>query len=70
MHRDMRLCQACLRNGKLTPATEVDHIEPRAKGGTDDMGNLRAICTPCHAAKTAREASPGQRLARDDGWRP
>lgn len=70
MRRDKRLCQVCMRSGKLTPATEVDHITPKAKGGEDDERNLQAICTHCHAAKTAREASPGQRLSRDDGWRP
>jgi len=37
------------------PATEVDHIIPKAKGGTDDMSNLQAINKECHKKKTARE---------------
>jgi len=36
-------------------ATEVDHIIPKAKGGTDDMSNLQAINKECHKKKTARE---------------
>lgn len=33
-------------------AFEVDHIKPRAKGGTDDLENLQALCTACHAVRT------------------
>jgi len=37
-------------------AHEVDHIIPKAQGGTDDPGNLRAINRDCHRAKTQKEA--------------
>lgn len=53
MQRDYGLCQVCMRHGRVTPATEVDHLIPKAKGGTDEDANLRAICRPCHAEKTA-----------------
>ncbi|WP_318591161.1 HNH endonuclease, partial [Enterobacter kobei] len=49
------LCQECLRNGRYTPAETVDHIKPKAHGGTDDLSNLESICRGCHKAKTARE---------------
>lgn len=55
LDRDRHLCQPCLPAGRVTPARTVDHIIPRAKGGTDDPDNLRAICDACHAAKTTRE---------------
>ena len=55
LKRDAYLCQPCLRSGRTYPATQVDHITPKAKGGTDDMGNLEAICAECHAIKTAAE---------------
>ncbi|WP_245392277.1 HNH endonuclease [Salinicola halophyticus] len=42
------------------PATEVDHIVNVEAGGTDDDSNLEAICSPCHKAKTAREAHAGR----------
>ena len=58
--RDMHLCQPCKREGRATPAREVDHITPKAKGGTEALDNLQSICKPCHAAKTEREAAEAQ----------
>ncbi|RCA23615.1 HNH endonuclease [Enterobacter hormaechei] len=55
LDRDKHLCQECLRNGRYTPAETVDHIKPKAHGGTDDLSNLESICRGCHKAKTARE---------------
>ena len=34
-------------------ATEVDHIERRSDGGSDDRSNLRSLCKPCHSRRTA-----------------
>mgnify|MGYP006345764095 FL=1 len=50
--RDCGLCQVCKGAGRLTLAHEVDHVRELADGGTDDMGNLAAICRPCHKVKT------------------
>ena len=37
---------------------ECDHITPREQGGSNDESNLQPLCKePCHAAKTAAEAS-------------
>ena len=58
--RDSHLCQPCLAKGRPTPATEVDHIKPKAKGGTDDDDNLQAICHDCHKEKTEAEAAEAQ----------
>ena len=55
--RDFGLCQSCKRKGKVTAFHAVDHIVPKAKGGTDDESNLECICKRCHKAKTAREDS-------------
>ena len=62
MRRDMYLCQPCKRAGRVTPASAVDHIMPKAKGGADDLANLQSICGPCHDDKTA--ADEGGRSAR------
>jgi len=35
------------------PATQVDHIWPRARGGSDAPENLRAMCRPCNQDKRA-----------------
>jgi len=58
LKRDNGLCQCSDCQGgkiRLTIANEVDHIVPKAKGGTDDMSNLQAINSVCHKAKTASE---------------
>ncbi len=40
-------------------ASEVDHIHPRAAGGSDDWDNLQALCKSCHSRKTRREQGGG-----------
>jgi len=55
LRRDSGLCQPCLQAGRVTSGSSVDHIVPKARGGTDRDENLQAICKTCHAAKTARE---------------
>jgi 5-methylcytosine-specific restriction enzyme A len=60
LRRDSYLCQPCLQAGRTTAAEAVDHIIPKARGGTDDARNLRAICGPCHREKTARESVQGR----------
>lgn len=57
LRRDDYLCQceACRVYDRLRIAHEVDHIIPKAHGGTDDTSNLRAINRDCHKKKTARE---------------
>lgn len=58
--RDLGLCQPCRKLGRVTPMTEVDHVTPKAQGGTEDDGNLQAICSDCHKTKTQAEAAHGQ----------
>ena len=61
LSRDKGLCQVCLAEGKYRPAKQVDHIIPKANGGTDDDSNLQAICVECHQQKTLREAAEANR---------
>lgn len=74
MQRDHGLCQPCKAAGRVTIAKAVDHITPKARGGTYDLANLRAICDPCHTAKTNADAQgrewDGQRPQSigADGW--
>lgn len=46
LKRDYYTCAYC--GGE---ANAVDHIVPRAKGGTDEPTNLVAACTPCNTRK-------------------
>lgn len=33
----------------------IDHIEPIARGGTNDRSNLQLLCQPCNSSKGARD---------------
>lgn len=49
------LCRICRAQGRLTPATEVDHIIPLNAGGPDAFENYQSTCARCHRLKTVRE---------------
>jgi 5-methylcytosine-specific restriction enzyme A len=49
------LCEACRKIGKLTPAREIHHRTPLAKGGTHAQENLMSLCRSCHSRITAKE---------------
>lgn len=52
--RRFPLCLECQRNGKLVPATVVDHILPH-RGDEDlfwDESNWQPLCKHCHDRKT------------------
>lgn len=53
------LCVECNR-----PATDVDHIVARAKGGKDDESNLQALCHSCHSRKTNAQDGGGWKRRR------
>jgi 5-methylcytosine-specific restriction enzyme A len=42
------------------PATDVDHILPKRRGGSDNWSNLQALCPGCHARKTNQEMRQGR----------
>lgn len=68
--REEPLCRPCKACGRVTPAAEVDHIKPKAQGGTDDRENLQGICSSCHAAKTAQEQGAPARHGCDAAGMP
>lgn len=49
------LCARCMANGFVTAATQVDHVQPLFKGGTDADDNLQSLCDPCHDEKTRED---------------
>lgn len=39
----------------LDASYEIDHIIPVYQGGTNDIGNLQALCRNCHGKKTLND---------------
>jgi len=52
---DKHLCRQHKAQGIIKAATHVDHIKPKAQGGTDEVSNLQSLCVDCHMKKTATE---------------
>lgn len=53
------LCEECLKHGRYTRATVVDHIVPH-RGNAKlfwDRNNWQALCKRCHDQKTGNEDS-------------
>ena len=60
--RKYPLCVECLKNGKTTPATVTDHVDPH-KGSRHkfwDKKNHASLCKKCHDRKTATEGAFGR----------
>jgi 5-methylcytosine-specific restriction protein A len=55
------LCCICAYAGRITAATEVDHLDGNSRN--NDGMNLRSLCHSCHSARTARDQAFGRRLA-------
>jgi 5-methylcytosine-specific restriction enzyme A len=49
------LCEHCSAKGLVVLATEVDHIVPLFKGGSDLVDNKQSLCSACHKIKTAQD---------------
>jgi 5-methylcytosine-specific restriction protein A len=62
------LCAACLKAGKVTPATIADHIEPHGGDYTKFvLGKLQSLCEPCHQPKWAADKRGYSSDIGDDG---
>ena len=59
------LCVMCKANGRVTLATEVDHIVALVNGGEDNHENRQALCSECHAEKTRRDLGQRERVTFD-----
>lgn len=54
LHLDGGMCVKCRSRGRVTPATEIDHIRPVSERPdlVYQIENLRSLCRPCHQAVT------------------
>ena len=71
--RDRNRCQYCgARPG--TPELTIDHIVPRAQGGTSTWTNCVLSCVPCNARKANRTPSEARMTLRSTpvkpAWKP
>lgn len=58
---DVSRCEICMRDSqelskRKNHVIEVHHVIEVQHGGSDDPGNLRALCTQCHRFVHARRA--------------
>lgn len=61
--RDNFRCRYCGRTGSAAEL-HVDHIKPKALGGSDDPDNLCAACRDCNLGKSSTDArSPDEVVA-------
>lgn len=63
------LCVLCERAGRLSVATDLDHIVALVNGGGNEEENLQGLCAACHVDKTAVDL--GQQVKTvigPDGW--
>ena len=74
--REEPLCEHCLPLGKVTPATDVDHVQAISAGGDPfpPLSGLAALCHSCHSRKT-RGTKPvvdpqtGMPMSGEHWWR-
>ena len=68
------LCQHCLEQGFIEPASVVDHVHGHGIGWESrfyDPAALQSLCAPCHSIKTAAETPGGtRRLSTPDAKQP
>lgn len=50
--RDNYTCQDCGAKASDTVQVEVDHKTPRSRGGTNDISNLKVLCSDCNRGKS------------------
>lgn len=63
------LCRDCIAKGRVTQSEVPDHIVPLSQGGSDTDDNIRCLCRPCHADRTAEQFGfRKKQKVGADGW--
>jgi hypothetical protein len=53
---------------KTIDSGELQHIRPRALGGTDDIANLEIMCDECHGMTARTISIPVHLMQQSKGW--
>jgi hypothetical protein len=58
---DHPLCAMCEAEGRVTPATVCDHVDPRSKDSeaTFYRGPFQSLCCDCHDRKKQKQEKSG-----------
>ncbi|WP_292935522.1 HNH endonuclease signature motif containing protein [Noviherbaspirillum sp.] len=65
---DEPLCRYCFVHCRVTPATDVDHINNDPSDNRRE--NLQALCHECHSRKTASDMGHNVRMGCDESGAP
>lgn len=57
-------CEECRNEFSVFLQPEIDHTVALINGGENRESNLRALCQPCHGAKTATDVAEKSIVAR------
>ena len=67
--RDNPLCVMCSSAGRVTAASEIDHIQAIVNGGRNEDSNYQALCRECHNKKTRIDLGQQDRTTFDSSGR-
>jgi 5-methylcytosine-specific restriction endonuclease McrA len=65
--RDEYTCQECGAVDESGRSLHIDHVEPKAAGGTDDDWNLRTVCAK-HNLKKGAKTGPQRAVYVNPRW--
>lgn len=61
------LCRHCSVHGRVALATELDHVIPLYKGGSDTEDNTQPLCHACHYEKSQQDMNQRSRATTIQG---
>lgn len=67
LERSNYRCEVCLIS--IPEILQINHINPRANGGTDDLENLSVLCANCHQFVTINQKYVGFKKFKEADWR-
>lgn len=57
-------CANCKRKIRTGEEWDLDHAHALSRGGTNEAGNIRVLCSICHGAKTGDDIEEASKMKR------